>query len=124
MNYWPLVPYQVKARLQVDASLALPIQHDEPQGPDKVNWLPAPQVGFAMTIKAVWSCTRGAGTMPIVRLPEKRGTDCPCHEERVADVIAISWDGSISGSPRNLGGFHHSLADEIKAQLNAKLSPR
>ena len=92
MNHWPLVPYQVKARLQIDGSFALPIQHDEPQGPDKVNWLPDPQVGFAMTIKAVWSCTRGSGTMRIVRLlerwgqggtegVEKRGTACSCHEE-------------------------------------------
>jgi hypothetical protein len=67
MNHWPLVPYQVKARLQIDGSFALPIQHDEPQGPDKVNWLPAPQVGFAMTIKAVWSCARGSGTMRTYR---------------------------------------------------------
>jgi hypothetical protein len=81
MHYWPLVSYQVKARLPVDGSLALPIQHDEPQGPDKVNWLPAPQVGGAMTIKAVWSCASGSGTMRRVRLLEKRGTDCPCHEE-------------------------------------------
>ena len=53
MHYWPLVSYQVKAQLQVDGSLALPMQHDEPQGPDKVHWLLAPQVGFAMTLKAV-----------------------------------------------------------------------
>jgi hypothetical protein len=73
MNHWSLVPYQVKARLQIDGSFALPIQHDEPQGPDKVNWLPAPQVGFAMTIEAVWSCTRGSGTMRLVRLLEGCG---------------------------------------------------
>ena len=73
MNHWSLVPYQVKARLQIDGSFALPIQHDEPQGPDKVKWLPAPQVGFAMTIEAVWSCTRGSGTMRLVRLLEGCG---------------------------------------------------
>jgi uncharacterized protein DUF4058 len=64
------------------------MQHDEPQGPDKVNWLPAPQVGCAMTLKAVWSCARGSGTMRTVRLLEKRGADCPCH----TDVHLIELD--------------------------------
>src|SRR4029434_9517927 len=101
MYYWPLVPYQVKARLHVDGALALPIQHDEPQGLDKVNWLPAPQVGCAMTLKAVWLCARGSGTMRIVGY-WRRGVPIAPAMRRVADVIAISWDGSISGSPRNL----------------------
>jgi hypothetical protein len=42
----------------------------KPQDPDEVNWLPALQVGFAMTIKAVWSYARGSSTMRIVRLLE------------------------------------------------------
>jgi hypothetical protein len=73
MNHWTLVPYQAKARLQIDGSFALPIQHNVPQGPDQVNWLQAPQVGCAMTIKAVWLCARGSGTMRIVRLLEGWG---------------------------------------------------
>ena len=130
---------QLLGRVLGHGSFAIPIQHDEPQDPDKVNWLPAPQIGFAMTIKAVWSCARGSGTMRIVRLLEgwglgaalahggsarrsrlqsggclrwcsqsggrvaqgelRRGVPIAPAMRRVTDVIAISWDGSISRSP-------------------------
>src|SRR5215510_1594368 len=149
MNHWPLVLYRSAfgsipgdGVIQVDSSFALPSQHDGPQCSDKIHWLLAPEVGFAMTIKAVWSCARGSGTMRIVKLLEgwglraalayggsarrsrlqsggclwwcsqsggrvgqgqwKRGVPIAPAMRRVADAIAVSWDGSISGGPRNL----------------------
>src|SRR5262249_25763437 len=103
---WPLVPYQAKARLQVDGSFALPIQHDEPQGPAKVNWLPAPQVGFAMTIKAVWSYARGSGTMRIVRLLEGWGLDAALAHVAAPGEAGCRPAAVCGGAPSAEEGWH------------------
>lgn len=37
--------------LKINSDVSVPIQHKEPQGPDKANWLPAPTVDFVLFLR-------------------------------------------------------------------------
>jgi hypothetical protein len=40
-----------RLKTNTDGSISIPIQHAEPTGPEKVNWLPAPEGNFSLVLR-------------------------------------------------------------------------